>query len=103
MGRASNAEKQPTGRGPEGCVKNGLAAALLVGYISIQICALLAPCRRPIFNATKPKRFRRRCTRPSSSNPFAITIRQVPGLRLYRLRGYSSPVASEKRLTPTHL
>src|ERR1700687_2509630 len=23
MGRASNAEKQPTGRGPEGCVENG--------------------------------------------------------------------------------
>ena len=29
-GRASNAEKQPTGRGPEGCVENGPAAALLV-------------------------------------------------------------------------
>jgi len=25
-GRASNAEKQPTGRGPEGCVENGPAA-----------------------------------------------------------------------------
>jgi hypothetical protein len=37
---ASNAEKQPTGRGPEGCVENGPAAALLVGYVSIQICAL---------------------------------------------------------------
>ena len=33
-GRASNAEKQPTGRGPEGCVENGPAAALLVGYVS---------------------------------------------------------------------
>jgi hypothetical protein len=33
MGRASNAEKQPTGRGPEGCVENGQAAALLVGYV----------------------------------------------------------------------
>ena len=32
-GRASNAEKQPTGRGPEGCVENGPAAALLVGYV----------------------------------------------------------------------
>jgi hypothetical protein len=41
-GRASNAEKQPTGRGPEGCVENGPAAALLVGYVSIQICALSA-------------------------------------------------------------
>jgi hypothetical protein len=39
-GRASNAEKQPTGPGPEGCVENGPAAALLVGYVSIQICAL---------------------------------------------------------------
>jgi hypothetical protein len=35
MGRASNAEKQPTGRGPEGCVENGPAAALLLGYVSI--------------------------------------------------------------------
>src|ERR1700722_4326639 len=50
-GRASNAEKQPTGRGPEGCVENGPAATLLVGYVSIEICALLAPCRRPILNA----------------------------------------------------
>jgi len=50
---ASNAEKQPTGRGPEGRDENGPAAALLVGYISLWICALLAPCRRPIFIATK--------------------------------------------------
>jgi hypothetical protein len=35
-GRASNAEKQPTGRGPEGCVENGPAAALLVGYVSFR-------------------------------------------------------------------
>jgi hypothetical protein len=28
-------EKQPTGRGPQGCVENGPAAALLVGYVSI--------------------------------------------------------------------
>jgi hypothetical protein len=27
--------KQPTGPGPEGCVENGPAAALLVGYVSI--------------------------------------------------------------------
>src|SRR5271166_5380598 len=37
-GRASNAEKQPTGRGPEGCVENGPAAALLVGYIPHHFC-----------------------------------------------------------------
>jgi hypothetical protein len=62
-GRASNAEKQPTGAGPEGCVENEPAAALLVGYVSIQICALLAPCRRPILNATTSPLFARRCTR----------------------------------------
>src|SRR6267378_8153529 len=36
---ASNAEKQPNGRRPEGCDENGPAAALLVGHISIQICS----------------------------------------------------------------
>src|ERR1700726_3653702 len=61
-GRASNAEKQPTGRGPEGCVENGPAAGLLVGYVSIKICALLAPCRRPILNATTSPLYARRCT-----------------------------------------
>jgi len=30
----SNAEKQLTGHGPEGCDENGPAAALLVGYVS---------------------------------------------------------------------
>jgi hypothetical protein len=34
-GRARNAEKRPTGRGPEGWVENGPAAALLVGYVSL--------------------------------------------------------------------
>jgi hypothetical protein len=34
-GRASNAEKQPTGPGPEGCDENGPAAALLVGHVSV--------------------------------------------------------------------
>jgi len=38
-GRASNAEKQPTGRGPEGSVENGPAAALLVGYVPHQLRA----------------------------------------------------------------
>src|SRR5260370_32499031 len=32
-GRASNAENQPTGRGPWGCVENGPAVALLVSYV----------------------------------------------------------------------
>src|SRR5271166_26257 len=67
-GRASNAEKQPTGRGPEGCVENGPAAALLVGYVSIKICALLAPCRRPIFNATTSPLYARRYTSTKYEN-----------------------------------
>ncbi|MBV8815885.1 MAG: hypothetical protein JO271_15450 [Verrucomicrobia bacterium] len=37
----SNAEKPPTGHGLEGCDENGPAAALLVGYVSIEIGALL--------------------------------------------------------------
>jgi hypothetical protein len=74
-GRASNAEKQPTGRGPEGCVENGPAAALLVGYVSIEICSLLAPCRRPILNATTSPLFARRCT---SGAP---TLRQTASIR----------------------
>jgi hypothetical protein len=61
--RASNAEKQPTGPGPEGCDENGPAAALLVGHVSIQICSLLAPCRRPILIATMYLLFRGQDTR----------------------------------------
>src|SRR5262245_18227774 len=37
---------------PEGCDQDGLAAALLLGHVSIQICSLVAPCRRPILIAT---------------------------------------------------
>ena len=70
--RASNAEKQPTGPGPEGCVENGQAAALLVGYVSVQICALLAPCRRPILNKTRSPLFARRCTRHNILNARSI-------------------------------
>ena len=55
-------QKQPTGRGPEGCVENGSAASLFVSHVSIQICSFLPPRRRPILNPTKPKGFRRRCT-----------------------------------------
>src|SRR5208282_6484674 len=62
--------KRPTGRGPEGCVENGPAAALLVGYVSIEICAPLLPvrlgppCRRPILNATPSLLYARRYTSP---------------------------------------
>jgi hypothetical protein len=65
-GRVSNAEKQPTGPGPEGCDENGPAVALLVGHVSIQICALLAPYRRPILIATKYMLFRGQDTRQSN-------------------------------------
>jgi hypothetical protein len=80
-GRSAAAEeKQPTGRGPEGCFENGPAAALLVGSVPHQFegrrgksdrhkpktgagCALLAPCRRPILNATTSPLYARRYTR----------------------------------------
>src|ERR1700736_5540991 len=68
-GRASNAEKQPTGPGPQGCDENGPAAALLGGHVSIQTCSLLAPCRRPILIATIYLLFRGQDTR-SSPRPF---------------------------------
>ena len=41
-------------------MKMGRAAALLVGHVSIQICSLLAPCRRPILIATNYLLFRDR-------------------------------------------
>ena len=49
--------------GPEGCDENGPAAALLVGHVSIQICSLLASCRRPILIATIYLLFRGQDTR----------------------------------------
>src|SRR5271166_3689319 len=92
-GRASNAEKQPTGRGPEGCVENGPAAALLVGYVPHHFCTagrkpyrsvkwcgmlpllpvrLLAPCRRPILNATTSSLYARRYTREGRQGTDAL-------------------------------
>ena len=72
-GRESNAEKRPTGSGPKGCDENGPAAALLVGHVSIQICSLLAPCRRSILIATiyllfKGQDTRSTCWQKSSQN-----------------------------------
>jgi hypothetical protein len=40
MGRANNAEKQLTGRGPEVRFENGPAAALLVGYVPLHFYAV---------------------------------------------------------------
>ena len=79
-GRASNAEKQPTGPGPKGCDENGPAAALLVDHVSVQICSLLPPvrlglpCRRPILIATIYLLFRGQDT-------------SFPGLKILVLRG----------------
>ena len=50
-------------RGPEGCDENGPAPALLLGHVSIQICSLVAPCRRPILIATPLYQPRTWCTR----------------------------------------
>src|SRR3982074_1936150 len=79
--RVSNAEKQPTGRGPEGCVENGPAAALLVGYARRGGSTLLLPvplgppCQRPILNATTSPLYARRCTRTQELQEFR---RQIP-------------------------
>jgi hypothetical protein len=73
--RVSNSEKQPTGHGPTGCDENGPAAALLVGYVSIEICALLAPCQRPILIATKYMLFRGQDTNADDErSKFGIAI-----------------------------
>src|ERR1700722_10409987 len=83
-GRASNAERQPTGSGPENCVENGPAAALLVGYVSVQICALLAPCRRPLLNATTSPLFARRCTSPTRALLPVIGAMEFEFIRKFR-------------------
>src|ERR1700736_5425265 len=46
-GRASNAEKQPTGRGPEGCVENGSAGLFLVSPRLTQRSSLPPPRTPP--------------------------------------------------------
>src|ERR1700726_745965 len=56
-GRESNAEKQPTGPGPEGCDENGPAAALLVDHVSIQIGS--APTASPARTALPAAHFDR--------------------------------------------
>ena len=81
-GRESNAEKQPTGSGPEGCDENGPTAALLVGYVSIETRSLLAPCRRPILIATKYLLFRGQDTRKTiedDGRPYEEETNSEPG------------------------
>src|ERR1700751_5285256 len=68
-------EKQPTGRGPEGCVENGPAAVRRPRdrlRIDLDMRPLTAspartvrprPDRRPILNATTSLLYARRCTR----------------------------------------
>ena len=56
-------------------LKMGRRLRLLVGYVSIQICALLLPvrlgppCRRPIFNPTTSPLYVRRYTRSCPKTP----------------------------------
>ena len=57
-GRASSAEKQPTGPGPKGCDENGPAAVARRSRIGSDMLLhppvrLGPPCRRPILIATK--------------------------------------------------
>ncbi|HYY28447.1 MAG TPA: hypothetical protein VE860_10905, partial [Chthoniobacterales bacterium] len=81
-------EKQPTGPGPEGCDENGPAAALFVGHVSLQICSLLTPCRRPILIATKYLVFRGQDTRLASNR--RICWLTFAGLRILSLSAIQS-------------
>jgi len=49
----ANAEKHQLAPAQRVADENGPAAALLVGHVSVQICSLLTPCRRPIFDRNK--------------------------------------------------
>src|ERR1700732_1442559 len=50
-------------RSPEGCDANGPAAPFLLSHVSIKICSLVAPCRRPILIATPLHQSLTWCTR----------------------------------------
>jgi hypothetical protein len=56
-GRASNAEKQPTGRGPEGCVENGPARERIgvSAYRCVGVCKASSTPSRPLINVTVSK------------------------------------------------
>jgi hypothetical protein len=96
------------GPGPEGCDENGLAAALLVGHVSVQICSLLPPvrlgppCRRAILIATKYLAFRGQDT---TSNPtlseggWPIDFSQLPAVPADQREcsGDNNPREHEKR------
>jgi hypothetical protein len=74
---ASNAEKPPTGRGPEGCDENGPAAALLVGHVSFRYAPLLAPCRRRILIATKAMLFRGQDTGATAARRYRVIVDEI--------------------------
>jgi hypothetical protein len=65
-GRVSNAEKQPTGPGPEGCDEMGGRLRCSSVTYRFRYAPLLAPCRRPILIATKYMLFRGQDTSTSS-------------------------------------
>jgi hypothetical protein len=69
-------------RSPEGCDENGPAAALLLSHVSIQICSLVAPCRRPILIATPLHQSLTWCTRSRRIDRISPTIRNEPVTRI---------------------
>ena len=87
-------------RGPEGCDENGPAAALLLGHVPIQICSLVAPCRRPILIATPLYQSRTWCTRSPATSaracagiPYSDRRRHEHSCRL--TKGRSVPGSAE--------
>ena len=64
----SNKAASQKARSPEGCDENGAAAALLLSHVSIQICSLVAPGRRPILIATPINQSLTWCTRARLGN-----------------------------------
>ena len=63
---------------------------MLVGYVSLQICALLAPCRRPILIATKDMLFRGQDTNYSNChlplNRMALRLEIYFGTKFRKFR-----------------
>jgi hypothetical protein len=78
-GRASpggrRTEKQPTGRGPEGCVEKWAGGCPATAgsvtyrfrYAPLAPFRLGPPCRRPILNATRCQLYMRQCTNQQPS------------------------------------
>src|SRR6201993_4727179 len=86
-------------RGPEGCDENGPAPALLLGHVSIQICSLVAPCRRPILIATPLYQPRTWCTRCGKDYLAGITQIAYEGFAFEDAALGDDPDETCKRIT----